>query len=401
MITSPANATDPVDLIERLVAFDTTSHKSNLDLMAFVVDYLEKLGVKSTLIHDTERRKANLFASIGPAGDGGIVLSGHSDVVPVDGQDWSSDPFRVERRGSRLYGRGTADMKSFIACALAMAPAFCARALTKPVHFAFSYDEETGCFGVPGLIEHIRAHGINPDVVIVGEPTSMKVVNAHKGCRAMVTIVTGLEAHSSATHKGVNAIVHAAELIGFLAELAEDLKDPAARNSRFDPPYSTIQIGVVQGGTAGNIVPKSCRFRWEIRALPDADEDAIVKRFEDFAERTVLAKMRKVHAGAAIVTETRAAIPPLMARDGSPAETLVMALAETNQTHAVSYGTEGGIFQRADMPAVVCGPGSILNAHIPDEYIELADVEACMGFLGRLLDQVLSPQGAGVTDDTR
>jgi acetylornithine deacetylase len=377
---------EPIQMIERLVAFDTTSRLSNIELIHFVRDYLAGHGVESTLIHDEGGTKANLHAILGPAERPGIALSGHTDVVPVDGQDWSSDPFALVERAGRLYGRGSADMKSFIALALALVPEFLARPLEVPVHLLFSYDEEVGCLGVHGILEHLRQHPTPPRLVIVGEPTSMKVIDAHKGIRSYFTTVTGLEAHSSATHKGVNAIVHAAELIGFLASLEDELRERGGTSAeRFDPPYTTISVGVIEGGTALNIIPKSCRFVWEHRSLPDLDENEIPARLEAFASEHVLPRMREKWEGASIVTEPRAHVPGLRPEPGSEAETLVKALAESNRTHAVSFGTEAGLFQADDMAAVVCGPGDIAQAHKPDEYIEIAQIERCLTFMRKLI----------------
>lgn len=377
-----------VDMIRRLVAFDTTSRNSNLDLIHFVRDYLAGFGVESRLIHDDSGQKANLYATIGPDDRPGIALSGHTDVVPVDGQDWSSDPFTVEQRDGRLYGRGTADMKSFVAVAVALVPEFVARPLKTPINLAFSYDEEVGCFGVHSIIGHLRGKGVAPRLVIVGEPSSMRVVNAHKGVRTFTTTVTGLEAHSSATDRGVNAIFYGARLIAFLECLAEELRDRGDASGGFDLPYSTISVGIVNGGTALNIIPGSCRFVWECRLLPDQDGDEIVNRFEAFAARTLLPEMRRVFDRASIVTEQRVKVPGLRPEEGSDAETLVMALAETNRTHAVSYATEAGLFQEADIPTVICGPGNIAQAHKPDEFIALEQVQACEAFMRRLLNRV-------------
>ena len=379
----------PRQMIERLVAFDTTSRESNLELIHFVRDYLAGHGVESTLIHDKSGAKANLFATVGPMIDGGVVLSGHTDVVPVDGQDWSSDPFQVDEREGRLYGRGTADMKSFCAIALALVPAMLERGLSLPIHFALSYDEEVGCLGAPDLSRHIQGLPCRPQALIVGEPTEMKVVNAHKGCCAIRTIVSGREGHSSETHKGVNSIFAATELVQYLANLAEDLKTSNV-NERFDPPYTTVQVGTITGGTAGNIIPKETTFWWEYRALPDVDGAAIVADFEAFATETVLPKMRAVHPESDIRITIRGEVIPLLPEDGSPAETLVLALTGSNQTYAVSYGTEAGLFQKGGIASVICGPGSISVAHRPDEYIELSQVEACTEFMHKLIKHLAS-----------
>ncbi|MDP6343181.1 MAG: acetylornithine deacetylase, partial [Alphaproteobacteria bacterium] len=309
----------PREMIERLIAFDTTSRDSNLALIHFVRDYLAGHDVEATLIHDASGDKANLFATVGPMVDGGVVLSGHTDVVPVDGQDWDSDPFQLVERAGRLYGRGTSDMKSFSAIGLALVPEMLERGLSVPIHFALSYDEEVGCLGAPDLARHIQGLPRRPQAVIVGEPTEMKVVNAHKSCCAVKTKVVGLEGHSSATDKGLNSIFFACELVQFLANLAEEMKTESV-NERFDPPYTTIQVGTIRGGTAGNIIPKETNFVWEYRAIPETDGEGIVARFERFAAEEVLPRMRAAYPEAEIRTEVRSLITPLVPEDGSPAE---------------------------------------------------------------------------------
>lgn len=377
------------EMIAKLISFDTTSRNSNLELIAFVEDYLSSHGIASRLIANEDDTKANLFATLGPADRaGGIVLSGHTDVVPVDGQDWSSDPFTVVERDGRLYGRGTSDMKSFVGAALAAVPEFLARGPQIPIHFALSYDEEVGCLGVRPMIDAVIRTLPKPQVVIVGEPSDMKVVNAHKGIRSYKTTVTGLEFHSSQTHQGVSAIQYAAELIGFLMKLGEEMQARGDASGRFRPPFTTISVGIVKGGTAVNIIPKVCSFQWEYRSLPDADPEEIVARFNAFAEGEVLPRMRAVFAGAKIETVARAASPGLAPMDGDPGETLVMKLAQCNSAEAVSYNTEAGLFQLADIPTVVCGPGSIDQAHKPDEFIELSQIAECERFMQRLAEHV-------------
>jgi acetylornithine deacetylase len=379
----------PREMIEKLVSFDTTSHLSNLELIAFVESYLESHGVFSRRVMNEEGTKANLFATLGDEMQaGGIVLSGHTDVVPVEGQDWSSDPFNVVERDGKLFGRGTSDMKSFIALALACVPALLKDGPKVPVHFALSYDEEVGCLGVRPMIESIIRDLPRPQVVIVGEPSSMKVVNAHKGIQSYQTTVTGLEFHSSQTHLGVSAIQHAAELISFLMTLAEEMRERGDASGRFSPPYTTINVGTIKGGTALNIIPKSCSFLWEYRCLPDADPAEIVTRFNAYAEEDVLPRMRAVFPGAKIETVTRAQSPGLAALEGDPGETLVMKLAQCNSAEAVSYNTEAGLFQLADIPTVVCGPGDIAQAHKPDEFVELSQIAECETFMRRLADYV-------------
>ncbi len=384
-VTAPRTYT-PLEMIERLVAFDTTSRNSNLELIDFVADYLAGHGIEAEIIADETAAKANLLATIGPAQTGGVVLSGHTDVVPVDGQDWDSDPFTVVNRSGRLYGRGTADMKSFSAVALALVPEFLARRPKLPIHLALSYDEEVGCLGVRGMVPRLARPELKPLAVIVGEPTNMQLVTAHKGIRTQTTLVRGLEAHSSATHTGVNAVIFAAELIAFLGRLANEAKTRAPADCPFEPPYTTIHVGTVQGGTAINIIPKECLFRWEFRLIPGDDVEHYFGRFTEFAENEVLPRMHEVSADASIETTVSAAVPPCVPEPGSAAETLVMALAGTNSTGVVSYGTEAGLFQESGMATVVCGPGDIAQAHKPNEFISLEQVEACVAFMRRLAD---------------
>ncbi len=380
----------PLSMTKKLVSYDTTSRDSNLDLIGFAMDYLQDLGVDATLIHNAEKTKANLYATIGPADVPGIVLSGHTDVVPVDGQDWSTQPFAPVESGGKLFGRGTSDMKSFIATALALAPDMLAADLKMPLHFAFSYDEEVGCLGVHGIVSHLGGITPLPRAVIVGEPTDMKVVNAHKGVFAFRTTVRGLEAHSSATHIGVNAVMYAAQLVSYLSELAQDQRENHGDHDRFEPPYTTVHVGTIRGGTALNIIPKECSFVWEYRLIPGQSEDAILKQFTDYANDVVLPQMTAVSEHADIVTEAVGRVAPLVPEPDSPAETLAMMLAGTNQRDVVSYGTEGGIFQEAGVPTVICGPGNILQAHRPDEFIEISQIDACEQFLRKLIDVAAS-----------
>ncbi len=375
------------ELAEKLIAFDTTSRNSNLELIAFVEAYLAGHGITSQRVENDDKTKSNLFATIGPKDRaGGIVLSGHTDVVPVDGQDWSSNPFSVVERDGLLFGRGTSDMKSFIACALAAVPDFISADPQVPVHLALSYDEEVGCLGVRPMIDTLIRALPRPQVVIVGEPSNMKVVNAHKGIRSYTTTVTGLEFHSSQTHQGVSAILYAAELISELTRLADEMRVRGDASGRFTPPYTTINVGLIKGGTALNIIPRSCTFTWEYRSLPDADETEILTRLNRYAEDVVLPRMRAVYAGASVTTMVRAESPGLAARDGDGGETLVLKLAQCNQAEAVSYNTEAGLFQLADIPTVICGPGSIDQAHKPDEFIALSQITECDRFMARLAE---------------
>lgn len=380
-------ACSPRKMIERLVAFDTTSRNSNLELIHFVRDYLKGHGIEATLIFNPEKTKANLFATLGPDVAGGVILSGHTDVVPVDGQNWATDPFTVTEKDARLYGRGTADMKSFSAIALALVPDFLKLNLKRPLHFALSYDEEVGCVGCIDMVDHIAKAKMRPGLVIIGEPTSMRVINAHKGIRCMRTTVTGLEAHSSLQHDGVSAIVIAGKLIHFISTLIEEMKEIGDPTGRFEPPYTSLQVGTISGGTALNIIPRSCTFTWEYRCLPTQDTDELLSRFRTFAAELEV-EMKQVSAECGIQTIEMANAPGLGAEDDNPAEHLALTVLEKNETEAVAYGTEAGHFQKAGFPTIVCGPGDIAQAHIADEYIDLEQIEKCEIFLRRIAKQL-------------
>ena len=370
-----------VEILERLVACPTVSRDSNLPLIEWVRNYLFEHGVASHLVHDDTGRKSNLFASIGPEVAGGLVFSGHTDVVPVDGQAWTSDPFALTPRESRLYARGACDMKGFIAAALSRVPVLRAERLTRPVHLMFSYDEEIGCLGAPRMIAAASQRIPKPAVVIVGEPTSMRVANEHKGICTSRTTVTGSEAHSSLTHQGVSAVMVASDLIARLGEIAREL---AARSgaSRFIPPYTTVSANTIQGGNATNILAGHCEFTWDIRALPGETPDRVLAALAEFAERE---RERLAAEGkrCSIDTQVLANVPPLKADHGR-AEQLARAVGEAGEdTITVPFATEGGQFQRAGWSTVVCGPGSIEQAHKPDEFIERSELQACEAFLDR------------------
>ncbi len=372
------------EILKTLVAFDTTSRESNIPLIAWVEDYLDQFGIPHLRVDYEGGRKTNLYATIGPDVAGGVVLSGHTDVVPVDGQAWSSDPFAMEERDGLVYGRGTADMKGFIAAALAMVPQFKAAKLKTPIHFAFSCDEEVGCRGVRPLVQHMRDHLKKPSAVIVGEPTSMQVVNAHKSAVRFATDVTGHESHSALTHKGVNAIMVAGEIVHEISKLRDELIAIGDPTGRFDPPYSTIHIGMMSGGTAQNIVPLKCGFGWETRLLPGADRNFVPDRIALLQEKLEPA-MKAVSAAAGIATVRHNEVPGLAIEKDSPAEALALHCSHTNGTHTVSYCTEAGLFQEIGIPAVVCGPGSIEQAHKPDEFIAVEQLRKCEQFLTRLV----------------
>ena len=375
----------PVELLARLVAFDTTSHKSNLEIVAFIEDYLLQHGVVCARVTALDGLKASLYATIGPADSGGVALSGHTDVVPVDGQSWSSDPFQLRSEGGRHYARGACDMKGYLACMLAAVPDFKKRNLKIPIHLAFSYDEEVGCLGVRPMIAEFGKTLPKPRLVIVGEPTNMQVVDAHKGPVRWQVEVTGRAAHSSMSHLGVNAITYAARLMSELERMESDLKI-TSRNDRFMPPFATLQVTKLEGGTANNIIPIFCRIGFEVRALSGVDIDAIERRIRTYAERHCLPDMLRVASEAAITITRANTVPPFAATENSEATSLALKLTGQNGTHTVSYATEAGLFQEAGSASIVCGPGDIAQAHTPDEWIEDSEIDKCMAFMARLAD---------------
>ncbi|WP_420417772.1 acetylornithine deacetylase [Pacificispira sp.] len=380
----------PVELLETLVGFDTTSAKSNMALIDWVRTYLDGHGIASTLVPNEDGTKANLWATVGPAREGGVCLSGHTDVVPVDGQPWDTDPFTLTRKDDRLYGRGTCDMKAFPATALALLPEMLARPLARPIHFAFSYDEEVGCLGAPSMIAEIGRSLPRPSVVIIGEPTDMKVVSAHKGMWFFRTIVTGKEAHSSQTHRGVSAVMTGARLIAKLDEMAKARAAAADPDCKFVPPYTTIHVGTVQGGTAANIISRRCEFVCDVRNLPDDFPEDIQREYEAWIEAEILPEMHAVDPNTRIDVTTENVVPGLREDLDSEAETLVRQLTGDNDVSYVPYGTEAGQFQSAGMAAVVCGPGSIDQAHQPNEYVEIDQIAQCETMLRKLIDRCRS-----------
>lgn len=376
-------------LIETLVAFDTTSHKSNMQMIEFIRDYLAQLNVESHLVFDKSGGKANLYATLGPTDRPGVMLSGHTDVVPVDGQDWHTDPFEVVEKEGRLYGRGTSDMKSFIAVVLAHVPAILERDLQTPVHLAFSYDEETGCIGVRRLIDMLNGLAVKPAMCIIGEPTMMKVVTAHKGKRSARAVVNGLECHSSLAPQGVNAVNYAAELMVFISQLAQRSADEGPFDNDYDVAHTTLHTGTVSGGTALNIVPRECTFEFEIRNLPGVDPEALLDEVKAYARDELEPRMHAVDASSGIVFEDLPSYPGLETDPEAEVVTLAKSLTQANDHIKIAFGTEGGLFQHnAHIPSVVCGPGSIAQAHKPNEFIALEQVAACEQFLERLIDKV-------------
>lgn len=373
-----------IDILDQLIAFDTTSRYSNLDIISWIEAQLELIGATSVRIPNSSGEKSNLWVRIGPDQPGGIILSGHTDVVPVDGQDWTTDPFQMTRLEDQLFGRGTADMKSFIALCLAFASEFSKLDLHRPVHFAFSYDEEVGCQGAPDMIHEIVDRGAAPGAVWVGEPTEWQVVSSHKGIMVTEVEVIGKEAHSSLPHLGISAIGEAIELLSSLKAIQAGLIAAAPEDSPFDPPYPTLTIGEIAGGTATNILARRCAFGFDLRCPPGFDPDQILKPFNAAVE--VMDQRIRAQFPECGVTVTRHSnVPPLAAVPDNPAERLARALTGDNTLRAVTFATEAGQFHRAGIPAIVCGPGSIEQAHKPNEFIKVSELEKGVSIFADLI----------------
>jgi acetylornithine deacetylase len=377
----------PLEMLERLVGFDTESARSNIPLIDFVADYLAGWGVPVLRAPNPAGDKQALFATIGPAERGGVVLSGHTDVVPVAGQAWTSDPFRLRVAEGRAHGRGAVDMKGFVALALAAVPDLLAAGLRTPVHLLLSYDEETTCLGSTGVIARFGRDLPVPGAVIVGEPTSLEVIDAHKSCGTFNTTVHGFEAHSSKPYLGANAVMAAAELVAELNRLADEMVERGDPSGRFDPPYTTVHVGRMAGGTARNILPKTCTVEWEFRGLPDLDPNEIPDRFNRFAETVARNRLNRFGPFGRIDTKWDVLVPGLAPEAGSRAETLALGLAGRSRTTTAPFGTEAGHFQAAGIATVVCGPGSIDTAHQPDEHITLDELAAGEAFMRRLAER--------------
>jgi len=377
-------------ILSDLIAFPTVSADSNLDMIAYLADRLESAGAKVDVFHDQSGSKANLFATLGPMRDGGIVLSGHSDVVPVSDQTWSSDPFEMHMRDDRLFGRGTCDMKGFIAATLAMAPTFAEKVKERPLHFAFTYDEETGCIGAGHLARDLQDRGIKPSVAIIGEPTSMRCVEGHKGCYEYSTRFQGLEGHGSAPDNGVNAVEYAVRYVNRLFDLRAQLKSMTPSGSRFDPPWTTLNIGALNGGSVHNVIAPRAQVDWEMRPVQTSDADFVKSAITAYCEDTLLPAMRAIYPKASIETEVIGEVAGLIPTDSNEALRIVSALTGANDAHLVPFGTEAGIFQEIGMDVVVCGPGSIDQAHKADEFISLDQLGQCLNMLDKLGDTLAS-----------
>ncbi|CAH6033324.1 acetylornithine deacetylase [Klebsiella variicola subsp. variicola] len=378
----PAMSSAVRDILAALLAFDTTSRESNLALITWIEDFLAQRGIASQRIMDDSGRKANLYARLGPGGDGGVMLSGHTDVVPVDGQQWTLPPFALTQQEGRYYGRGSADMKGFLACVLASLDSFLAQPLRLPLHLAFSYDEEVGCLGVRSMVEFLRASAEKPAMCIIGEPTEMRPVYGHKGKVAMRCQVHGRACHSAYAPSGVNAIEYAARLINQLGEAAQQLKQ--IEDARFDPPYSTLQTGVIQGGSALNIVPQDCQFDFEIRYLPEAHVQGVITQVEQYAQQQLLPQMQAVAAESTIHFLPLSHYPGLLTDPQSQFAQWLAQWSGSDDFSTVAFGTEGGLFDEAGVATLICGPGSMEQGHKPDEFIAIEQVELCMVMLVNL-----------------
>nr|WP_281496074.1 acetylornithine deacetylase [Marivita sp. S6314] len=377
-----------IAILRDLIAFPTVSADSNLDMIVYMASLLQDAGAKCDVISSPCGRKANLFATLGPETDGGILLSGHSDVVPVTDQDWSSDPFEMVQRDGRLYGRGACDMKGFIAATLALAPLYAERVGARPLHFSFTYDEETGCLGAQHLAQVLQERGVTPGVAIVGEPTKMRIIDGHKGCYEYTTRFTGLPGHGSLPDHGVNAVEYAVRYVSHLLSLKDDLRQRAPTDSRFDPPWTTVNVGALTGGVAHNVIAPTAQVDWEMRPVQISDADHVKHSLQRFCDETLLPQMQAVHPDATIVTETIGEVAGLVPTSENEARRIVSELTGSNTSDLVAFGTEAGIFQSIGMDVVVCGPGSIEQAHKADEYVAVDQLEHCVRMLERLAERL-------------
>ena len=376
----------PLEMLEKLVSFDSVSRNSNLPIINFIKDYLSNHGVKSELVYNEEKTKANLFANVGPNEPGGVILSGHTDVVPVDGQNWATDPFKIIERESKIYGRGTCDMKAFNAICLALVPEMIKAGLKNPIQLAFSYDEEVGCVGAPYMIQKMRQSLPIAKAVIVGEPTMMKSVDGHKASIGIDTEVTGYEVHSSLLPTGVSAIMNAAKLVNWITNKTEthQKQTPREEDKMFVPPYTTLHVGQMSGGTASNITSKKCNFTMDIRCLPTDDGEALVKEYTAYAE-LIKEDMKKTRSEADVLVSRHHWVPGLKPETNGEADNLVRKLTGNNSTSKVSYGTEAGQFQQAGYSSIICGPGSIEQAHQANEYLDKKQLKLGTDFIRNLI----------------
>lgn len=379
---------DTIEILTQLIAFPSVSSESNMPLIDWAAEYLASHGARIDVTHDATGTKGNLFATFGPEGDGGIILSGHSDVVPAEGQDWSSDPFTLRLDDDKYYGRGACDMKGFIACAMALAPRLVTAKLNRPLHIALSYDEETGCLGAPVMLAGLAKQGLYPSICIVGEPTGMRLINGHKGCCECQTRFTGLEGHGSMPDAGVNAAEYAVRYVTELMAIADQLRARAPDGSPFDPPWTTINIGRIAAGVATNVIPNRALVDWEFRPVTDSDYSYVHRRIGDYTANVLLPQMQARHPSARIELETIAEVVGLEPEIDGAAEKLVAALTGANTAGTVPFGTEAGLFRGYGISTVVCGPGEIAQAHKPDEYVTVQQLQQCLAMMDRLFSRI-------------
>ncbi|WP_198174295.1 acetylornithine deacetylase [Mesorhizobium xinjiangense] len=379
-------------ILADLIAFPTVSSESNLDLITYAAEMLGNCGARIGIHRDESGQKANLFATIGPEIDGGIVLSGHTDVVPAEPAEWLSDPFEMHEEGGLIYGRGACDMKGFIAAALAVAPRYAALDLVRPVHFALTYDEEVGCLGARQLVEELGHAEVRPSAAIIGEPTGMRVIEGHKGCFEYTTQFSGLEGHGSDPDKGVNAVEYAVRYIARLLEIGAELRRRAPAGSPFRPPWTTLQVGRIDGGTARNVIAGQCSVEWEMRPSSPADADHVKAAMRAYCEEELLPAMRRVSPDCAIATTIVGEVHGLEPVAGNEARAIVSALTGAQDADVVAFGTEAGLFQGLGMSVVVCGPGSIAQAHKADEFVSLAQLQSCLDMLDGLAGRLAVPE---------
>ncbi len=370
-----------IALLDELIAFPTISSASNLEIIARLAARFSEAGARVELFHDSAGRKANLFATLGPDGPGGIVLSGHTDVVPAEGPGWSADPFRMRQQDGRLYGRGSCDMKGFLAATLACLPDFTAAELRRPLHFAFTYDEEVGCLGARQLVRELQEREIAPAMAIIGEPTGMRLVEGHKGCNEYTTRFTGTQGHGSTPEAGVNAAEYAVRFVHHLLSLRDELRARARVESRFEPPWSTLNVGQIHGGTARNVLAGTAEVEWETRPVVAADGLFMRDAVRAFCEEDLLPEMRRIAPESRVETEIIGEIAGLVPMAENPARDLVARLTGETDAACVAFGTEAGLFQAMGISAVICGPGAIAQAHQPDEFLEVTQLARCLDML--------------------
>ena len=377
-----------VEILEHLVAFPSVSGTPTHGIVGYIKKYIEGHGIEVNLSFDVSGERANVFATLGPVVDGGVVLNGHTDVVPVEGQKWSSEPFTLTRYDDRFYGRGSVDMKGFLACVLASIPVFKSMTLKKPIHIAFTFDEETGGFGMPILLDSMKLAGCSPEIIIVGEPTEMSIVTSHKGGDEMRTEITGFEVHSCNPNRGVSAISAAMKLIAKIEKIGVRLASSPASNSPFEPPYATFNVGTIEGGAARNATAGWCNFDWEFRPMPGEDNIAIISEIEEYADKVLLPPMKAINEKAEIKVITEVSVPPFDDRHAEKAARFVSEITGKNSRGVVSFGTDAGYFSNAGFSTVVCGPGSISRAHAPDEYITIGELKQGLAFMKKIAQRL-------------